>query len=209
MPRSSPDAGHVPASRGSTYGDSPVDRPAVSSSRLPRIASGLAAVLEHGRQGERHRSSRSRSPMDRSSLYSTAGGAIVGAGADPRTREVALTFLRTVEASLDRVPIAVDLPLGRRRRMALIALTHGGPRHRAARALDAVAKADDPLHAPSIPGGSSSSRSARSTRRQMEMSASHALRSSEAAARGSRHIPDYRIRRAHRRADGPEVALSR
>jgi len=102
-------------------------------------------VLEHGRQ---EGTGAALAVADGSaSLYSTGGAATIGAGTDPRTREVALTFLRTVEASLDRVPTAVDLPLAGAGEWALIALTHGGPRHRAARTLEAVARADDPLHA--------------------------------------------------------------
>ena len=108
---------------------------------LPRV---WAALLEHGRQDG---TGSVVAVADGSvSLYSTVGGALVGAGTDPRTREVALAFLKAVEASLDRMPIAVDLPLAGAGEWALIALTHDGPIHRAPRTLEAVARADDPLH---------------------------------------------------------------
>ncbi len=144
----SPDAGHVASQpwvdiRRLLLSTAPSRLELAPTRELPRV---WAAVLEHGRQGEG--TGAAVAVADGSvSLYTTVGGAIVGAGADPRTRAVALTFLRAVEASLDRVPIAVDLPLAGAGEWALIALTHGGTRHRAARTLDAIARADDPLHA--------------------------------------------------------------
>ena len=142
----SPDAGHVASQpwvdiRRLLLSTAPSSLELAPTREMPRV---WAAVLEHGRQ---EGTGAVVAVADGSvSLYSTVGGAIVGAGTDPRTREVALTFLRAVEASLDRVPIAVDLPLAGAGEWALIALTHGGPRHRAARTVEAVAKADDPLH---------------------------------------------------------------
>jgi hypothetical protein len=62
------------------------------------------------------------------SMYTSAGGGMIGAGQHQSIHMPAARFLKTVEAIVDALPAATDAPLPKEGEAAVVALTYDGMR---------------------------------------------------------------------------------
>jgi len=81
------------------------------------------------------------------SMYTSSGGGIIGAGMRPPIAEATREFLATMQRSLDRLPPAETAPLPPEGSVAFVALTRGGIR-RVQIAIEGIDEEEDgPLYA--------------------------------------------------------------
>ena len=102
---------------------SPADLSIKPSQHLPRV---WAALLDWGLRGS---SATVAVVADGTvSMYTSAGGGMIGAGQHQSIHMPAARFLKTVEAIVDSLPPATEAPLPREGEAAIVALTYEGMR---------------------------------------------------------------------------------
>jgi len=104
---------------------SPADLKLKPTQHLPRV---WAALLDWGLRGA---SATIAVVADGTvSMYTSAGGGMIGAGQHQQIHMPAARFLKTVEAIVDSLPPATEAPLPREGEAAIVALTYDGMRRR-------------------------------------------------------------------------------
>jgi len=104
---------------------SPADLKLKPTQHLPRV---WAALLDWGLRGA---SATIAVVADGTvSMYTSAGGGMIGAGQHQQIHMPAARFLKTVEAIGDSLPPATEAPLPREGEAAIVALTYDGMRRR-------------------------------------------------------------------------------
>jgi hypothetical protein len=102
---------------------SPADLKLEPTPHLPRV---WAALLDWGLRGA---SATIAVVADGTvSMYTSAGGGMIGAGQHQQIHMPAARFLKTVEAIVDSLPAATEAPLPREGEAAIVALTYEGMR---------------------------------------------------------------------------------
>jgi len=102
---------------------SPADLKLKPTQHLPRV---WAALLDWGLRGA---SATIAVVADGTvSMYTSAGGGMIGAGQHQQIHMPAARFLKTVEAIVDSLPAATEAPLPREGEAAIVALTYDGMR---------------------------------------------------------------------------------
>ncbi len=102
---------------------SPADLKLKPTQHLPRV---WAALLDWGLRGA---SATIAVVADGTvSMYTSAGGGMIGAGQHQQIHMPAARFLKTVEAIVDSLPPATEAPLPREGEAAIVALTYDGMR---------------------------------------------------------------------------------
>ncbi len=102
---------------------SPTDLKLKPTQHLPRV---WAALLDWGLRGA---SATIAVVADGTvSMYTSAGGGMIGAGQHQQIHMPAARFLKTVEAIVDSLPPATEAPLPREGEAAIVALTYDGMR---------------------------------------------------------------------------------
>ena len=102
---------------------SPTDLKLKPTQHLPRV---WVALLDWGLRGA---SATIAVVADGTvSMYTSAGGGMIGAGQHQQIHMPAARFLKTVEAIVDSLPPATEAPLPREGEAAIVALTYDGMR---------------------------------------------------------------------------------